>query len=74
MREFLRKLSWLFRRRTREQDLEAELRFHLEETAEAAFGGALGVFFAIGGIRFLAHTLETDGAAFPIDPQLNWRA
>jgi DNA-binding PadR family transcriptional regulator len=32
--EFFRKLSWLFRRRTREQDLEAELCFHIEETAE----------------------------------------
>jgi len=34
MSEFFRKLSWLFRRRTREHDLEAELRFHIEETAE----------------------------------------
>ena len=34
MRSFLRKLGWLLRRRSREQDLEAELRFHLEETAE----------------------------------------
>jgi hypothetical protein len=31
---FLRKLIWLFRRRTREKDLEEELRFHVEAAAE----------------------------------------
>ncbi|HEY6347486.1 MAG TPA: ABC transporter permease [Bryobacteraceae bacterium] len=34
MMVFLRKLIWLFRRRTREKDLEEELRFHVEETTE----------------------------------------
>jgi len=34
MSSFFRKLTWMFRHRTREQDLEAELRFHIEETAE----------------------------------------
>lgn len=29
-----RKLGWLLRRRSREEDLQAELRFHMEETAE----------------------------------------
>jgi hypothetical protein len=39
----------------------------------SAFGGGLGLFFAIGGMRFLAHTLYTAAGALPIDPQLNWR-
>jgi macrolide transport system ATP-binding/permease protein len=34
MSEFLRKLGWLAQRRRREEDLAAELRFHLEEDAE----------------------------------------
>lgn len=34
MNSFFRKLGWLIQRRNREADLEAELRFHLEETAE----------------------------------------
>ncbi len=34
MRSFFRKLGWLLGRRRREEDLDAELRFHLEETAE----------------------------------------
>ncbi|MBZ5677911.1 MAG: ABC transporter permease [Acidobacteriia bacterium] len=34
MRSFFRKLGWLLRRGHREEDLQAELRFHLEETAE----------------------------------------
>jgi macrolide transport system ATP-binding/permease protein len=34
MRSFLRKLGWVLRRGSREEDLQAELRFHLEETAE----------------------------------------
>ncbi len=34
-RSFLRKLSWLARRRDRENELAAELRFHFEEEAEA---------------------------------------
>jgi hypothetical protein len=33
MRSFFRKLGWLLRRGRREEDLQAELRFHLEETA-----------------------------------------
>jgi hypothetical protein len=31
---FFRKLGWLTRRRTREDQLTAELQFHLEEEAE----------------------------------------
>jgi macrolide transport system ATP-binding/permease protein len=34
MISILRKLAWLFRRTSREEDLQAELRFHMEETAE----------------------------------------
>jgi macrolide transport system ATP-binding/permease protein len=34
MRSFFRKLGWLLRRGHREEELQAELRFHLEETAE----------------------------------------
>lgn len=34
MTAFFRKLGWLARRRRREDDLAAELRFHLEEEAE----------------------------------------
>ncbi|MGH9647745.1 MAG: ADOP family duplicated permease [Bryobacteraceae bacterium] len=34
MRSLLRKLGWLVRRRSREEDLQAELSFHIEETAE----------------------------------------
>lgn len=34
MREFFRKLRWLAHRRRREEDLEEELRFHLEEDIE----------------------------------------
>ncbi len=34
MTTLLRKLGWMFRRRSREEDLDAEIRFHLEETAE----------------------------------------
>ena len=34
MISLLRKLGWLLRRRSREEDLQAELRFHMEETAE----------------------------------------
>jgi macrolide transport system ATP-binding/permease protein len=34
MSSLFRKLSWLLRRRRREQDLQDELRFHLQETAE----------------------------------------
>ncbi len=34
MSAFFRKLAWMFHRRSREQDLEAELRFHVEETVE----------------------------------------
>jgi predicted permease len=34
MSGFFRKLGWLARRRTREEDLAEELRFHLEEDAE----------------------------------------
>ena len=34
MKSFLRKLGWLVRRRSKEAELEEELRFHLEEEAE----------------------------------------
>ena len=34
MTEFFRKLSWLAQRRRKEQDLDEELRFHLEEESE----------------------------------------
>ncbi len=34
MTSLLRKLGWLLRRRSREEDLQAELRFHIEETAD----------------------------------------
>src|SRR5580704_8306469 len=34
MREFLRKLGWLLRRRHKEDELREELQFHLEEEAE----------------------------------------
>ena len=34
MTSLFRKLGWLLRRRSREEDLQAELRFHMEETAE----------------------------------------
>lgn len=34
MTSFLRKVGWLFRRQAREEDLQEELRFHIEETAE----------------------------------------
>ena len=34
MTSVFRKLGWLLRRRHREEDLQAELRFHIEETAE----------------------------------------
>ena len=39
----------------------------------SVLGGGLGVLFAIGGMRFLTATLQGDGGAFPIHPQLNWR-
>ena len=40
MKENLRKLRWLFARRRREQELEEELAFHLEEEAEECGYGA----------------------------------
>lgn len=37
MSSLFRKLSWILRRRSREQDLQDELRFHLQETAEERY-------------------------------------
>ncbi len=34
MNSLFRKLTWLFRRKRREEDLQEEIRFHLEETVE----------------------------------------
>jgi predicted permease len=39
----------------------------------SVLGGGFGVLFAVGGMRFLTATLQGDGGAFPIHPQLNWR-
>ena len=34
MKRFLRKLGWLIRRKTKENELREEIEFHLEATAE----------------------------------------
>src|SRR5262245_58513817 len=41
MIEFLQKLRWLLQRRRREDELQAELRFHLEEEADERQAGGL---------------------------------
>ena len=41
MTSFFRKLSWLLRRRSKEAELQDELRFHLEEEAEERGAGGL---------------------------------
>jgi macrolide transport system ATP-binding/permease protein len=43
MISFLRKLGWLTRRRSREEQLSAELQFHLEQEAEERQADGMGV-------------------------------
>jgi predicted permease len=52
----LRKLAWLFTRRRREADLDAELRFHLEEeTAEAQAAGLAPATARLAACRDLGN-------------------
>jgi len=49
MREFLRKLGWLLRRRDKEDELREELQFHLEEEAEPSGRGGVDRGSSVGG-------------------------
>jgi macrolide transport system ATP-binding/permease protein len=48
MTSFLRKLGWLTQRRTREEQLTAELQFHLEEEAEERQAAGMSAYEARG--------------------------